>query len=206
MVSPSCLTDPAARLVIDSSAAINITATGCAAEIVEALPNELVAVDTIVAELELGRRRGRPHAALFHDLVASGHVRIVKLNESASTVFEDLVIGPAANTLDDGEAATLAFAANDGATPIIDERKAERICARRFPSVPVGCSVDLFSHSMIERALGQAALAEAVHRALTEARMRVLPRHLDWVIDLVGRERAAQCASLSRYVRRSRCG
>jgi predicted nucleic acid-binding protein len=203
MASPSSLTDPAACLVIDSSAAINITATGYGAEILSALPNELVAVDTIVAELEIGSRKGRPHADLFQELVASGHIRIVKLDESSATVFEDLVIGPAANTLDDGEAATLAYAANDGAIPIIDERKAEKICARKFPALPVGCSVDLLSHGSVEAALGRGTLSEAVHRALTYARMRVLPQHLDWVIDLIGPEKAASCRSLSRLLRRS---
>jgi hypothetical protein len=31
--------------------------------------------------------------------------------------------------------------------------------------------------------------------------MRVLPHHLDWIVDLIGPERVGQCLSLPRRVR-----
>lgn len=202
MVFPSCLTDSNVRLVIDSSAAINITATGCAVQLVKALPNEIVVVDTVIAELEQGRRKGRPHPELFGQLVAAGHVTVVGLNEAASGDFEDLVIGPAVSTLDDGEAATLAFAVNDGAMPIIDERKAARICQKRFPRILMGCTADLLAHRDVEVALGKRALSNAVFSALQGARMRIPPQYTGWVVDLIGADRAATCNSLPLRARK----
>ena len=203
MGSPSCLTDLAAPLVIDTSAAINLIATGCAADILRALPHGMLAADSIPVELEEGRRRGRPDADLLEELVSAGLLKIVTLGNPALAIFEDLVAGSAAATLDDGEAATIAYAAAHGAVPIIDERKAIRICGERFPRLPLGCTVDLFAHPEVGRALGRTKLSQAVSNALLLARMRVLPRHVEWVVGLVGTEQAALCASLHRHIRKT---
>jgi hypothetical protein len=63
--------------------------------------------------------------------------------------------------------------------------------------------VDIFAHPNVKDALGNERLASAVFNALYEGRMRVLPRHVEWVIDLIGAERAGSCASLPNSVRRS---
>ena len=204
MGSLTCLTDPAALVVIDTSAAINVIATGCAADIVKALPNRLVAVDAVPAELEEGRRRGRTDADQLDGLVAARLIEIVTLGNPAAQLFEELVIGPAAVTLDDGEAATIAYAAEHGAIALIDERKANRICGERFPDLRVGCTVDLFAHPGVVRTLGRKRLAQAVLNALQCARMRVLPHHVDWVIRLIGAEQASLCSSLPQSVRCSK--
>jgi len=185
-------------IVIDTSVAINLMATGCAAQILRALPNRVFAVDAVSIELEEGRQRGRPDADLLDELVTAKKIEIVTLGDSAVAIFEELVIGAAAATLDDGEAATIAYAAAHGATAIIDERKANRICSERFPRMLVGCTVDLFAHPSVANALGSEKLAQAVFNALQLARMRVLPQHVKWVVDLIGKEQALACASLSR--------
>ena len=59
MASLTCLTDPAAiPLVIDASTVINLNASGCAKEIVKALPNRLAVTHIVPGELESGRNRG----------------------------------------------------------------------------------------------------------------------------------------------------
>jgi predicted nucleic acid-binding protein len=201
MGSISCLTDPASLIVIDTSAAINLNATGSAAEILQALPNRLVAVDVVSLELDEGRQRGRDDADLLNKLVSASLIEIVTLADPALDIFETLVVGTAAETLDDGEAATIAYAVDRGAAAIIDERKANRICTGRFPSLQLGCTVDLFAHPDVMCALGRESLVKALINALQLARMRVLPRHLDWVIDLIGSEQASLCASLPRAAR-----
>ncbi len=201
MALPTFLTDPAVVVVADTSAIINLNATGCAREIVRAIPNKLVVVDLAVAELNEGRRRGRKDADLLSGLVSDRVVEIVELDESASAHFETLVVGPAAITLDDGEAATIAYAVCRQATPIIDERKATRICADQYPGLRVGCTVDILAHSGVEQYLGKEMLANAVFNALQMGRMRVLSQHVKWVIDLIGPARATVCASLPRSVR-----
>jgi len=189
--------------VIDTSAAINLMASGFAAEIVSALPNRMIAVDTIPAELEPGRRRGRPHADLFEKIVASGGIEIVSLSETAVGLFESLVIGPAAETLDDGEAATLAYAVDTGAIPIIDERKATRICDRMFPTMRLGSTGDLFAHQAVQNRLGRDRLGRAILNALQQARMQVQPHFVEWVVELIGSDKAIQCPSLPRSARLS---
>lgn len=190
-----------APLIIDTSAAINLSASGCAADIVRALPNRLLAVDAIPAELAEGRRRGRSDADFFNELVSASLIQVVELENPAITVFERLVIGGAADTLDDGEAATIAYAAESDAFAIIDERKAIRICSERFPKLRIACSIDLFMHPDVLRILGRGKLAQAVLNSLHLARMRVPIDRSAWVVDLLGPDEASQCLSLPRGVR-----
>ena len=201
MRSPPFLNDPTRILVIDASVAISITASARAPQIVSAIPNRIIVPDIVVSELESGSHKGRVNAEQLRDLIKDGQLDVVTMGEVASGHFEDLVIGPARDTLDDGEAATIACALESGGVPLIDERKARRICDERHPDLPYGYTVDLFAHPDVGKALGDASLAQAVLNVLTEARMRVLPHHLDWVVKLVGPENVAQCNSLPRTVR-----
>lgn len=196
MGSSTALTDPAAQLVADASTIINLVATGKAQAIVSALPNRVVVVDVVPGELETGRARGRAACERLKELATAGVVDIVELGDDAAPYFEDLVIGPAAATLDDGEAATIAYALAHAGTALIDERKATRICAERFPQLRVACTVDVFIHMDVQRQLGPDLMAEAVFKALRDGRMGVLPHHLEWVVRLIGQERAALCPSL----------
>jgi predicted nucleic acid-binding protein len=201
MGHPTCLTDPSAIIVVDASAVINLNATGRARDIVAALPNRLIVVDVVCVELDQGRSRGRPDADLLDELVKSGLIEIAALGETALRYFEELVVGPAVSTLDDGEAATIAHAIDIGGIALVDERKATRLCGERYPDLRLGCTVDIFAHPTIVERLDEAALADAVFNALTYGRMRVFSQHVAWVLELIGPKRAADCRSLPRFVR-----
>jgi len=69
MGSRNRLTDPAG-LVGDTSAVINLNATGCAREILRALPNRFLVVDVVSKELDRGRHRGRSDADILEKLIA----------------------------------------------------------------------------------------------------------------------------------------
>ena len=62
---------------------------------------------------------------------------------------------------------------------------------------------DIFAHESVLQ-IGQARLAQAVVNALRLARMRVLPHHMKWVLELIGPEQAALCTSLPGSVRIAR--
>jgi len=205
MGSRNRLTDPAA-LVGDTSAVINLNATGCAREILWALPRALLVVNVVLSERDRGRGRGRAYADILKELATERLIEIVKLDEVGEAHFERLVVGPAAETLDDGEAATIAFAAAGGLTAVIDERKATRLCAKVFPKLAICSTVDILCDVDVGRALGDAALAAAVFRALKNGRMRVLPQHVQWVIDLIGVAKAAECPTLPKYARKLQQG
>lgn len=192
------MTERPSPLVLDTSVAINLVATGCPSDIIQALPFRWTVVDIVLAELEDGREHGWPHADLVDTLVDAGSIDVVGLGDMALPIFQQLVTGAALDTLDDGEAATIAYAVAHGAVAAIDERKAIRICRERFPSTPTAFTTDILARSEVLRALGRERLADAVFEALREARMRVPPHHLAWAIELIGYDRAETCSSLPR--------
>lgn len=201
MGSSPFLTDPTVPLVADTSTVINVIATGRAQTILDAVPNPIVVVDVVPDELDAGRPRGRQHADRLLEIVSAGHIEVVGLGDIGSAHFEMLVVGPAQQTLDDGEAATIACAIERSAVAILDEKKATRICGERFPSLITISTVDLLLHPEVRRLLGDDALSDAVFSALKEARMAVSPHHLDEILRLIGPERALQCQSLPKGLR-----
>jgi predicted nucleic acid-binding protein len=188
-------------IIADASVAINLNATDRAMEILRALPFRVAMTEIAQSELQADRRSGRGDAALLAKLVQAQCVAIVSLDAAALEIFAELVAGPAAETLDDGEAATIAYAVTRDAVPVIDERKGRRICRARFGERPMLSTVELFMHPAVAAALGRDILGDAVFRALQTARMRVLPEYVDWVVALIGIDRAHQCPSLPRRVR-----
>lgn len=201
MKPPSSLPDSTQVLVADTSTIINLIATGRAAQIIRAFPNKFVIEQTVMVELEFGRLRGRTDAEAAERLAATRVIEIARLGPVGLDHFETLVAGPAINTLNDGEAATIALAVEIGALPVIDERKAHRICRDRFPSLQARSTLDLLAHPNVEGVLGLSELADAVFQALITARMRVPADNMAWVLGLIGPEQAAQCPSLPRNAR-----
>ena len=197
----SCLTDSTLPVVADTSVIINLNATGYSEAILGALPNRLLVVEDVSCELAVDSRTGRNDAEALSALVAQGRVELVRLGDIGTQHFISLVSGPASQTLDDGEAATIAYALEHGATALIDERKAIRICTERFGALATGCTVDIFAQDDVQRVLKRDTLAEAVFNALYQGRMRVPAHYVEWVVNLIGRERAAQCRSLPASVR-----
>ncbi|HQC97288.1 MAG TPA: hypothetical protein PK306_16420, partial [Aquabacterium sp.] len=169
--------DQPALLVADTSVVINLNATGCAEAILKALPHRVAVVDVVVDEIKRGVRKGRQDALKLEALIGAGVVEVVRLGAQGLLRFESLVVGSAGETLDDGEAATIAYAEEADARALIDERKARRLAAERHAAVPLGCTADLLAHGEVERAVGTAGIADADHNALIGARMRVMGQH-----------------------------
>ena len=203
MEIPISSIDASVKLVADTSAIINLNATRCARAIILALPNRIVVSDVVSGELANGGKRDRRDLEELRGLVREGLVEIVSLDPHDMTTFERRVVGPAHLTLDDGEAATIAYAHAHTSIAVIDERKATRICREDFPDLKVLSTVDLLSGPAIEAALGRIALSDAVFNALRDARMSVLPHHVDRVVELIGQERANDCLSLPATARRA---
>lgn len=201
MALPPSLSDNPSLLVVDASVIISLNATGCAEAILGALPNRIAVVDIVINEIRGGLRRGRQDAAKLDALIESNLLHVVKLGPQGLARLESLVVGDAGETLDDGEAATLAYAEEAGARALIDERKARRLAAERHATIPLSCTVDLLSCDSVSRVLGPTGMADAIHSALVGARMRVLNEHMDWVVNLIGDQRASGCPSSSAFIR-----
>ena len=194
--------DDARRLqpiVADASVVINLIASGFSASILGCLADPLRVPREVRAEIERGRSHGHRGGDELAGLIAGGKAAIVELGPAGKRCFSTLVLGTAKDTLDDGEAATIAYAVEHGATILIDEKKATRFCEERFSHLTVGNTVDLVAYPAVRAKLG-ADLADAIFNMLIVGRMRVSPRHLDWVVEQIGPHRAAQCPSLpARY-------
>jgi predicted nucleic acid-binding protein len=196
------MSNPGAVVVADTSVVINLNATERAADILRSLPFGVMVTEIVAGEISNDRRTGRHDAELLDALTRAGHVKMVPLDEAALEIFSQLVIGPARETLDDGEASTIAYAAHHGIAPVIDERKGLKICSLRFPSLQPKCTVDLLAEPAVMRALGRRAMGDAIFLALRNARMRVAPSHITWVVEQIGLDRAKICLSLPKAARR----
>ncbi len=203
MVCCASFDDVSVPVVADASVIINLNATGCVRAILDALPQSVLVTEKVASELAEGKASGRSDADALFALSESGAVDIVTLTDIELQHFTSLVNGPAPETLDDGEAATIAVALGRSGAALIDERKAHRICAERFQGLVIGCTIDFLAHPNVEAVLGRDGLADAVFNSLQCARMSVLPWHVQWVVERIGAERAATCVSLRRAIRRA---
>lgn len=195
--------DGVTSLVGDSSVWINLVATGHAEEILRSFPPELVITTTALGELESGRTKGRQTAAEVARLIEVGLIREVSLSSTDEAVFLDLVAGPTSLTLDDGEAATIAYALGSGMVALIDERKATDLCGDRYPALMVMSTTDLLLADPIVSSFQADDLSKCLFLALTVARMRVPERHLAGVCELLGPDRCRECRSLPAAWRQS---
>lgn len=187
----SCLADVGCDLILDTSVIINLSASGVAVELLRALPHQRLIVDIAAAEVRVDCRNGRSDVDVLTELTSYGSMNVVALDEPGLRIFEKLVV-----SLDDGEAATIAAAVRRQGAAVIDERKARRICGEEFPDVTRATSIDLFSHPRVLDLLGRDRLADAVYAALKDARMSVRSDQRDWIIRLIGSDRAAACSSI----------
>jgi predicted nucleic acid-binding protein len=151
----------------------------------------------------MGARNGHHDHRQLVELIDAGVIERVRLGAADGAIYESLIDGAALRTLDDGEAATIAYAHRNACIPLIDERKARTLCAASFPGLVVASTAELLMHNSIAAAIGAQDQADALVNALTTARMRVPPEHLERLIAIIGPDRAALCASLPRAARQA---
>lgn len=194
---------PSGLLVADASVWINLVAGARAADVIRVLAMRPQIPRIALDELERGRDKGRRTAAALADLIKDGLVEVAELPSGAEETYLNLVAGPVSQTLDDGEAATLALALQVGAVAIIDERKAINLARDRFPALQIISTTELLLSDAVRSVFSNEELGNVLYGALREARMRV-PEHLpEAVCACLGPERAAGCVSLPARVRQS---
>ncbi|MER8764749.1 MULTISPECIES: hypothetical protein [unclassified Mesorhizobium] len=198
MTFSSCLTEEDSALALDSSVVINLLATGRARPILQALSKPIVITDNVIREIERGAVSGRPEVDLLTQMISDQSVRVSELDGPALQIFFDLVSGSAAESLGDGEAATLAFAHANNCSAAIDEKKATKLSADRFTALRLATTIDILAFDAVRSALGKAALAEATFQALHLARMQVREHQFEWIHALIGPDKVATCSSLKR--------
>ena len=188
-------------LVLDTSAVININATGSAADILNALPNDVMVTQQVADELYEGSMQGHDDWSKLCTLQEDGIITTKDLVGKELAVFKSLIDGTACETIGDGEASSIAKATLSGGIVVLDDRKAIRIAQSRFSTLSTIPTIEILLNSRIEQELGRKKQGDAVYSALRKARMSLPPEYETPVLDLIGRERAATCPSLSRKAR-----
>ncbi len=193
--------EPNQALIVDASVVIGLNASGYSRRIIELTQPRVIIPNDAYYELAIGARYGHDDDKKIDELVATGLVECMALEGTALKIYESLIDGTYGETLDDGEAATIAIAVQRGGIAVLDERKARRMCRQHFPNVVQGCTAQWLLGAT---ALGGPAHAEAMINALSKGRTRVPPEFLDAVVALIGVGAAADCSSLPRLVRQGK--
>lgn len=184
--------------VLDASAVINLLGSKAPEFILQALDGKAVVAEPAWREVKYDPTRRLDIAAALASLAGPGLLEVAALSPQSATLFVDLLSAPGSDRLDDGEAATIAVAVEMGGVPVLDERRARRVYGARFQGLPLLCSVELFRMLEGNDPPEAIPLRELLFNALCNARMRVLPEHLDWVLGILGPELAGQCPSLPK--------
>jgi predicted nucleic acid-binding protein len=184
-----------AKIALDASPMINLLATGSLAEILEATGAHFVAAEQAVAEVRRHSIDGSSDP--MEVFLTRGVLRRLTLSAESLETFVTLV-SDKPDDLGDGEAATIALAQQEGLGVVLDDRKARRVCADRYPDVRVFSSVELFQVAEVEAILGAARLKAVIFDALRIGKMRVRPDEVEWIRELLTEEQIAQCSSLKR--------
>ena len=194
--SLSRLGEADAVLALDASVVINLLGTGMAPKLLRALRRKCVVEHNAWREITKDPLTGLSAAEPIMALTEFGLLEHQRMHSTATEIFLDLSLAQPPEGLGDGEAATLAHAVTSGASAVIDDRKATRIGAAKFPRLRLLSTLDLLSSCYIADAFDQATLADAVFAALTHSRMRVPSGYRTWVVDLIGKARASRSSSL----------
>ncbi len=199
----SALLDRIDTLVLDASVAINLLGTAASRDILSVMPWNVVIEKRAHREIRRHPSDGRDHVSELQAWELDGCARVVSLQAEAREIFDDLTTGSLAETLDDGEAATIAYAVAgpERTVPVIDEKKATRIFHERWPSRRLLETAGLFQSLVDAGLISNRFASDLIYAALTNARMHVSHRLRPWVVDLIGSSRAAKCPRLGQSAR-----
>ncbi len=193
----NCLTNGDSSLVIDTSVVINLNGTQFFEEIIKALSARFVMTEIAYGELAPEYN----DVKLTSDLVENELLQVMPLCSESEDIFLNLVSGHAAQTLGDGEAATIAFAHVIDSIAVVDEKKATNLCKKNYPSLRLVSTIDILAHPNVMNSIGEKNLAEAIYNALKTARMRIAPEQMQWVLKIIGLEKALKCTSIPQITK-----
>jgi predicted nucleic acid-binding protein len=185
-------------LVMDASGLINVLGTGMAGPLLRNLGLPVLVAARVLGEVSRHPIPGEPIAPAIAALRSEGLIQEVQLGDHGRATFLELVANDVNGGLDDGEASTIAAALehSEQAVIVVDEKKATRIVSERWPRRRCVNTVTVLAQTRVRNGLHDGAFADVVFSALKHSRMRVPPDGMDWVVRLIGEERARQCSSL----------
>lgn len=199
MTSPHDILD--GQIVVDASVLINLLATSDPAVILRALGEPMVVADA-AREVRRNPRTGATGREVLEPLLASGLLHRVTMAEHEAETFVELVGASPPDDLDDGEAATIAFALSRGHAVAIDEAKAQRILSEKYDRIRCMSTVALYRGLLEREVFDRHFICACVYDSIKLARMRVATTEIAWVCALLDPEQREGCTSLRRSHRR----
>jgi predicted nucleic acid-binding protein len=189
-------------LVIDASVLINFLGTGTPGKLLHGYGLPVLMAEQAFAEVKRHPITGADATTELSELISDGLLQIVPLGPSAKDAFHELTADDLNGGLDDGEAATIALAIAHSvhAIPLIDDKKAERLFARRWSERRLANSVTLLAQPQVRGMYTADEFADGLFSALRFARMRVPAEARSWVRAIIGDHRAAQCSCLGPLI------
>lgn len=189
---------PDGELIADASVLINFLGTGIVETLLVNLGRPLIMADEAMAEI---RRHPFPDMDLSASMGILGKRGLVHVAQlQARTTFYELTANDLTGGLDDGEAATIALAIerSNNAVVVLDERKASRIFAERWPARSCASTVMLLAQPQVRGSLTAEDFVQACCNALRHAKMRVPAEAISWMVEVIGAEKARSFASLAK--------
>ncbi|MGF6610208.1 hypothetical protein OKW45_005130 [Paraburkholderia sp. WSM4175] len=164
---------PDGPLVLDASVLFNLLGTGIPKELLEALDVPCWVEERTAAEVR--RMPGqRAESAPLQPLLDAGCLKLCRMPGQAYETYLSLLSGPSTDTLDDGESAAIAMAVDGLGSVVLDDKKARRILAARFPGLTSGTSLSLMVEAAHRAAWTAQKLCDVVTMARNVSRMAVV--------------------------------
>jgi predicted nucleic acid-binding protein len=164
---------PSGPLILDASVLFNLLGTGTPKELLRALDVPCWVEERTAAEVR--RMPGqRTESAPLQPLLMDGCLKLCRMSERAYETYLSLLSGPPTDTLDDGESAAIAMAVEGLGSVVLDDKKARRILAARFPGFASGTSLSLIIEAARRAAWSEQELRDAVTMARNVSRMAVV--------------------------------
>lgn len=199
MTFSSSLTDDGqASIVADTSVLINLERSGIGKKIVQLIDNPFVVTEGVADEV--GGKQGKFYESsrLFMEgLLAAKLLEVISLSDKEIEVSQRLT--RMENGLEEGEATTISVAKSRGYIPIIDEKRGREHAFNELGNIIVGRSMDVLLHRKVRSTIADSSIVEAVYLALRDAKMNISSNDLNFVIELIGKDRARNCVSLPGY-------
>jgi len=164
---------PRTDAVFDTSVWINLLATERVQAILDLVGMSVHLPSQVLRELRRHPITGRPFDPQKHPVPAFRSVKLARLRGNEADLFIELVAAPQGGGLGDGEAAAISVAVHRNAVLAIDERKARRLLAQRFPEVRLLRSSELLQPNRLAEGLGREIATECFEKALQYGRMHI---------------------------------
>ncbi len=162
-------------LVLDTSVIINLGFCRIGNQILQVIDNRFVITNRVAFEI-VGAVKGSIHAPskkFKQELVDANILSVINLSLEEAT-FSDYLT-KMQDSIDDGEASTIALAAQRGFVPVIDEKRGRARASIELSNSTVGRSLDVILHPTVRSHFDESEVQEAVYFAMKNGRMHISP-------------------------------